>query len=117
MQMRAGGAAGRAEPADHLAEPDRLSDPDVDLRQVAVAGRDAVGVLDLDHAAVAAAPAGGRYGAGRGGTDRLAGIAAKIDARVPRRPVEERIDAHAESRARVELAVDRLMQRHRREGP
>src|SRR4051794_1717596 len=38
MQMRAGGAAGRADRADHLADPDDVADLDVDLRQMAVAG-------------------------------------------------------------------------------
>ena len=38
VQMRSGRAAGRAEPADLLADPD-LADFDLDLRQMAVAGR------------------------------------------------------------------------------
>ena len=58
MQMRAGRAAGRADLADGLADPHRLADLDVDLRQVAVAGGEAVAVVDLDHLAVAAFPAG-----------------------------------------------------------
>src|SRR6516225_306058 len=58
MQMRAGGAAGRADLADHLSDPDGVADLDVDLREMAVAGRKPVAMVDLDHAAVAAAPAG-----------------------------------------------------------
>ena len=41
MQMRAGRAAGRADLADDLADPDLVADTDVDLREVAVAGRPA----------------------------------------------------------------------------
>src|SRR5437764_848669 len=39
MQMRAGGAAGRADRADHLADLDGVADLDVDFGQMAVAGR------------------------------------------------------------------------------
>src|SRR5262249_40116751 len=42
VQMRSGGAAGRADAADDLADLDALPDLDIDLRQVAVAGRKAV---------------------------------------------------------------------------
>src|SRR5262249_5670054 len=38
MQMRPGGAAGRSELADHLAEAHGLADLDIDRRQMAVAG-------------------------------------------------------------------------------
>src|ERR1700712_429113 len=57
MQMRAGGAAGRTDRADHLSDLDDIADLDVDFRQMAVAGREPVAVVDLDHPAVAAGPA------------------------------------------------------------
>src|SRR5882757_9866062 len=52
MQMRTGGAAGGADRADHLADLDEVADLDVDLGQMAVAGRQSVAVIDLDHAAI-----------------------------------------------------------------
>ena len=112
VQMRAGRAAGRAELADHLADADLVADRDVDLRQMAVAGRKPVAVIDLDHLAVAAAPAGDGDGAGGGGVDRLADFAAEIDAGVHRGLVHERIHANAERRGQVDLAGDRLAHRH-----
>src|SRR4051794_8749657 len=56
VQMRTGRAAGGADRADHLSDPDKIADPDVDLRQMTVAGRQAVAVVDLHHAAIAAGP-------------------------------------------------------------
>ena len=47
MKVRPGRAAGRSHPPDGLADPYRLPDLDLDLGQMAVAGRDAVAVLDL----------------------------------------------------------------------
>src|SRR5204863_5083698 len=57
VQMRARRATGRADRADHLADLDDLADLDVDLGEMAVAGRQSVAVVDLDHAAIAALPA------------------------------------------------------------
>src|SRR6266436_5411199 len=53
VQMRSGGAAGRADLADDLAGLDRVADLGVDAGEVAVARRHAVAVVDLDHLAVA----------------------------------------------------------------
>src|SRR5207237_6828818 len=58
MQMRSGGAAGRADFANHLADPDAIADLDVDFRQMAVAGRKPIAMIDFDHAAIAAGPPG-----------------------------------------------------------
>ena len=69
-------------------------------------------MIDLDHLAVAAAPAGIDDGAGRGRVDRLAGVAAEIEAGMHRRDVQERIDAHAEGGAQVDFAGHRLAHRH-----
>src|SRR6266403_4797433 len=56
VQMRAGRPAGRAHSADHLTDLDLIANPDADLRQMAVAGRQAVAMVDFHHAAVAAGP-------------------------------------------------------------
>src|SRR6266403_515293 len=56
VQMRTRRSAGRAHGADHLADLDLIADPDADLRQMAVAGRQAVAMVDFHHAAVAAGP-------------------------------------------------------------
>src|SRR6266850_2071882 len=58
MQMGACRASGRAEAADDLADLDVLADRDVDLGQMAVTRHHPVAVVDLDHPAVAAVPAG-----------------------------------------------------------
>src|SRR5947207_917065 len=58
IQMRTGGAAGRADLADHLADLHDIADLDVDCGEMAVAGGEPVAVIDLDHAAIAALPAG-----------------------------------------------------------
>src|SRR5215475_5803442 len=74
VQGRAGRTTGRADLADDLADLDALSDLYVDLGEMAVAGREAVAVIDLDHAAVAAAPA--RFGdrSGGGCVHRIAAV-------------------------------------------
>src|SRR5262249_36096040 len=108
VQMRPGGAAGRANLADDLAAVHRLADLDVDAGQVAVAGREAMAGLDFDHVSVAPLPAGEGHRAIGGGAYRLADVAAHVDAGVKCRGGHERIDAHAESRRRVDLARDRL---------
>ena len=115
VQMRAGGAAGRADAADDVADLDVLADAHVDRRQMAVAGRELVAVVDLDHLAVAAVPAGGDDGAGGGGAHRIAGVAAHVHAGVHRRTTEERIGAHAERGAYIDLAGDRLAHRNMHE--
>src|SRR5690242_9729562 len=113
--MRPGGAAGRADLADHLADAHDLADLDVDLGQMPVAGGETVAVVDLHHFAVAALPSGHRDLAVGGGVHRLADVAAQVDAGVHRRFAEERIGAHAERRTHVDAAFDRLAYRHGRE--
>src|ERR1700741_4638379 len=56
VQMRTGGAAGRTDRADHLSDLDLLADLDVDFGEMAVAGRQPVAVIDLDHPPIATAP-------------------------------------------------------------
>ena len=71
----------------------------IDLREVAVAGRQTVAVIDLDHFAVAAAPAGGGRPCRCGRVDRVAGVAAEIESGVHAPARAEWIDAHAEREA------------------
>src|SRR5215204_2029981 len=64
MEMSAGRAAGRADAADERAGRNLLAGHDPDRGEVGVAGREAVAVVDLDHAAVAAGIFGRRDRAG-----------------------------------------------------
>src|ERR1700733_1630006 len=113
--MRPGRAAGRAKPADGLAGLDVFADLDVDFREMSVTGREPIAMIDFDHTAIAAAPAGGNHGSGRRYMDRFSGVAAEIEAGMHRGPSDEGIDAHAEPRGGVDLAVHRFAQRHGRE--
>src|SRR5262245_18836527 len=85
MQMRSGGAAGRADLADDLAGLDRVADLGVDAGEVAIACRQAVAVVDLDHLAIAALPAGECHRSVRSCAHRVTGVAAHVDAGVHRR--------------------------------
>src|SRR5690348_17244267 len=67
VQVRAGGEAGRADEADHVAGVDRLTDADQDLRLVEVAGQHAEAVINrheiaanIEMAGVDNAPSRGR---------------------------------------------------------
>src|SRR5580658_4933679 len=80
MQMRAGRAAGRADQPDDLADANLVADMDVDLRQMAVAGRQPVAMIDLHHIAVAAVPSGDGDAPDGRGMDRFAGLAADVHA-------------------------------------
>src|SRR5262249_46839542 len=108
-------ATGRAHASDYLAGAHALAFLDVDRGKVAVAGREPVAMVDLDHLAVAAAPPRLDDGAGGRGADRLAGLAAEVEAGVHRRNMQERIDAHAEARRGVDVAGHGLAHRHARE--
>ena len=114
MQMRAGRPAGRADGADHLTDLDRVANLDVDLRQMAVAGRQTVAVVDFHHAAVAARPSRRDHLSVRGGAHRIAHRGAEIETGVHRRAAEERIAADAEAGGEFDLADDRLAIGHQR---
>src|SRR5437762_9881968 len=58
VQMRTGRTSRRTDEPDHLADLHDLADLDIDLGEMAVAGRKSVAVINLDHAAVTAGPAG-----------------------------------------------------------
>src|SRR6516225_6649243 len=89
VQVRAGGAAGRTDLADHLADLDALSDLHVDLGEMAVAGREAIAMIDLDHAAVTTAPASFGHRPGGGCVYRIATVAAEVDPSVHRGLADE----------------------------
>ena len=108
VQVRAGGAPGRADLADDLPGPDRLADAHVDRGEVAVAGGQAVAMVDVDHPAIAAAPARRRHLAVGGGAHRIAGLAVQIEPGMHGGRAGERVHAHAEPGRRIDVAVDRL---------
>src|SRR5262245_64069756 len=86
VQVRSRRAPGRTDLADDLSGLDGLADANGDRRQVTVAGRQSVAVIDVDHAAVAAAPARGGHGAVSGGAHRVAGLAMESEHGLPGRP-------------------------------
>ncbi len=98
MQVRPGGPAGHADVADLLALVDVLAAPDADLAQVRVDGHAAVGVLHLDHVAVAVLLAGERHDAVADDVDGGADGCAVVDALVALPFLEDRVEAHREAR-------------------
>src|SRR5436189_211327 len=85
VQVAAGRAAGRAHQADQIAAVDALAGQGDPLREVAVAGLDALAVVDLDQIAVAAiVPFGASDDAVCGRVDRGAHRAGEIDPGVHR---------------------------------
>src|SRR5262249_51567913 len=97
VEMRTRRASRGTYPADDLADLDDLSDADLDLREVAIAGRQSVPVIDFHHVAIAAAPFGMSDRAVGGDANGITDIATEIHAGMHGRSAEERIDAHAES--------------------
>ncbi len=75
--------------ADHLADLDVFADLDADLGEMAVAGRQPVAVIDLDHAAIAAGPARRHHLAVGGDAHRIALSGAEVEAGVHCRSPEE----------------------------
>src|SRR5262245_9220588 len=102
--MRASRASGRADLTDGLSDPDLVANFDVYYGHVAVAGGQSIPVIAL--------PAGDRHSAIGGGAHGVSGVAAQVDARMNGRFFHERIHAHAEWRAHVDLADDRFAHRH-----
>ncbi|PAV93290.1 hypothetical protein WR25_26979 [Diploscapter pachys] len=96
MQVRAGRTAGRPHQCDQLAARHARAIGDEDLRQMAIAGRDALAVVDLDQIAVTALAAGVIDDAVGGGIDRRADRTGDVDARMHRRGAAERVGADAE---------------------
>src|SRR4051794_30347997 len=82
---------------------------------MAVTGRQAVAVIDLHEAAVAARPARRDDFSIRGGAHRIAGSGAEIQAGMHRGPADEWVAAHAEARRELDLADHRLAIGHKRQ--
>ena len=78
VEVRAGRAAGGADEAEELAAGYVVAHLDVDVREVAVAAGKAVTVVDLDHVAVAALPAGFDDLTGGRGQDLFAAFAVDV---------------------------------------
>src|SRR5215218_3114448 len=111
MEMGAGRAAGRADAADERAGRNLLAGDDPDRGEVGVAGREAVAVVDLDHAAVAAGIFGRRDRAG-GGRPRVGAVfGLEVEPGVHRRSAGEGIDAHAEAAREICLGARRAGKR------
>src|SRR3954469_10580234 len=114
VQMRTCGAAGRTDGADYLTDFDDLADLDIDLGEMAVAGRQAIAVINLDHAAIAALPAR-RYDLAAGRRAHgVAGGGTEIEPGVHRRPAQEGIAAYAEAGGEFDFADHRLAVGHQR---
>src|SRR5262249_61500412 len=79
-----------------------------DRRGVTVGGRHPVAVTAAARAAIAATPARGGHRAVGGSAHRVAGLAMEIEPGMHGRPAQEWVDADAEARLRIELAVNRL---------
>src|SRR6516162_3906745 len=75
---------------------------------MAVAGHQAIAVVDLDHLAITAARSSDRNGARACGANWIAGIAAEVDPGMHRCFVNKRIHANAEGRTLVDVAGDWL---------
>src|SRR5215510_12940645 len=100
VQVRSRRAPGRTDLADDLSGLDGLADANVDRQQVTVAARQSVAVIDVDRAAIAAAPAGGGHRAVGGGAHRVAGLAMEVEPGMHGRPAQEWVDGDAAERAR-----------------
>ena len=80
--MRAGRTARLSRSYDDLADAYELTDLHVDLRESRAWPCQAAAVVDLDHVAIAAFPAGDAHFAAGGGVHRFADFAAQVDASV-----------------------------------
>src|SRR3954453_18792304 len=100
MQVRAGGGAGRADPADDVAAAYLLPGGHEDLRLVAVAGGQVaalvLAVRDAGVVAVPARPAGEQNPAVGGGVDRLPGRRRDVRTGVQLPHILVRVIAHPE---------------------
>src|ERR1700721_41784 len=97
MQMRTGRSAGRPDRTDHLSNLDLVADLDADFGQMAVAAREAVAMVDFDHAAIAAGPPRRRHFSIRGRAHRVAHGGTEIEPGMHRWAAEERLDAKPEA--------------------
>src|SRR5882672_688058 len=116
VQMRTGRSAGRADGADHLSDLDLIANLDADLRQMSVTGRQAVAVIDFDHAAVAASPSRRDHFSVRGRPHRVAHGGAEIEPGVHGGAAEEWIAADSEAGSEFDFAHHRFAIRHQCQG-
>src|ERR1700691_6482892 len=103
MQVWTGRPAGRADRPDHLSDLDLVADLDADVGQMAVTGRQAVAMIDFDHAAVAAGPPGRRHFSVRGRAHRVTHRGAEIQTGVHGEATEEQNSADSEGRREFNL--------------
>src|SRR5881394_2762500 len=97
MEMKAGRAAGVADPAHDVAALDPLARADVDVRHVAVAGGDSETMGEVDRLAQSGDLAGFDDDAVGARPHRLAGGGSDIDALMGATAVGERIAAITET--------------------
>src|SRR3954451_24888966 len=117
MQVRPSRPSGGADFPDHLSDLDHIANPDIDLRQMAVSGCQAIAVVDLDHAAIAARRSRGHHLSVRGSAHRITCRGAEVETGMHRRAAEEWIAADSESAGEFDLADHRLSIGHEGEGP
>src|SRR5436190_24086597 len=79
---------------------------------MSVARDDAAAVVDLDHFAVTALPAGDSHSAIRGSANRVAGLRLHIQAGMHGRRTDEGVHTHAEGRGQVDAAGERFADRY-----
>ena len=97
MQVRSGRAARVADFSDLLPTLDQRADRHQQLRRVRIARHQRIAVIDLDHVAVAAGPAGFDNGAVCRSDDQIAAFAVNIHSRMKLiRPPAKGIAAKAE---------------------
>src|SRR5262245_45440333 len=97
VQVRAGGAAGRADVGDLAAALQNVAFAYIQFGAVRVAGNQVVAVVDVDHVAILRMEAREDDDARGGGVHRRAVVGEEVDAFVHRPLAGERIDAAAEA--------------------
>src|SRR5688572_17635103 len=97
MQVRAGGAAGRADVADDVAALHARAGTNGKARQMTVARRESVAVRDVDDVAVAVGPLGLDHDSVSGGANGLADRGGDVDRVVLARFTGEGIGASTEA--------------------
>src|SRR5918996_2897032 len=109
VEMRAGGTAGAADPADQVALTHQASgaQPGRVALEVSVAGRDAAPVLDAHIVAVSTKALGSDHQAVTGRAYRRPGRRRPVDPRMHLPRLEDRVVANTEARAETP-PIDRL---------
>src|SRR5579872_4063055 len=97
VQMNRGHAAGGADETERLVQGDGRADLDEDPAEVGVARGEAVAVVDLDHVAVVAVPAGIAHDTVGRGENLGRSVSAQVDALMEGSAAAEGIEAKAEA--------------------